>query len=60
MVRWALKHQHEDGFDAAEVLTAWAKKRGRGAWSGRAPEPSPMSQVLMNGKLAEALTRYSS
>jgi hypothetical protein len=57
MVRWALSHQHEEGFEAAEVLTAWAKKRGRGAWSGREPEPTPSLQNL-NGKLAEALVRY--
>jgi len=37
MVRWALSHEDDEGFDAAEVLTAWAKKRGRGAWSDRPP-----------------------
>ena len=59
MVRWALSHQEEDeeGFDAAGVLTAWAKKRGRGVWSEREPEPSPTRQGL-NGKLAEALVRF--
>ena len=58
MVRWALSHeQDEKGFDAAQVLTAWAKKRERGAWSGRVPEPSPAMPDL-NGKLAEALIRY--
>ena len=35
MVRWALSHEDGGGFDTAEVLTAWARKRGRGAWSGR-------------------------
>ena len=35
MVRWALSHEDDEGFDIAEVLTTWAKKRGRGAWSGR-------------------------
>ena len=35
MVRWALSHEDDEGFDPARVLTAWAKKRGRGAWSGR-------------------------
>src|SRR5215211_3025520 len=35
MVRWALSHEDDEGFDASKVLTAWAKKRGRGAWSGR-------------------------
>ena len=35
MVRWALSHEEDEGFDPGKVLTAWAKKRGRGAWSGR-------------------------
>ncbi len=35
MVLWALIHEDDEGFDAAEVLTAWAMKRKRGAWSGR-------------------------
>ena len=35
MVRWALSHEDDGGVDPAEVLTAWAKRRGRGAWSGR-------------------------
>ncbi len=30
MVRWALKHEQDKGFDAAKVLTSWAKKRKRG------------------------------
>ena len=37
MVRWVLSHEDDEGFDTAEILTAWAKKRGRGAWSGRPP-----------------------
>ena len=37
MVRWALSHEDDEGFDTAQVLTEWAKKRGRGAWSGRPP-----------------------
>ena len=59
MVRWALKHQQDDGegFDATKVLTGWAKKRQRGAWSARAAKPSPTRHDL-NGKLAEALIRY--
>jgi len=59
MVRWALSHQgDEEGFDPARVLTDWAQKRGRGAWSGREePEPSPTAQDR-NGKLAETLIRY--
>ncbi len=32
MVRWALKHEHEPGFDAARALPNWARRRGRGAW----------------------------
>ena len=39
MVRWALLHEDDEGFDTAEVLTSWAKKRGRGAWSGRLKRP---------------------
>jgi hypothetical protein len=35
MVRWALSHEDDEGFDPAKVLTAWARKRGRGAWSGQ-------------------------
>jgi hypothetical protein len=35
MARWALSHEDDEGFDAARVLTSWAKKRERGAWSGR-------------------------
>ena len=57
MVRWTLSYQDDGGFDAARVLTNWAKKRGRGAWSGRAPSPS-LSRQNLNGKLAEALIRY--
>src|SRR5215210_7062525 len=30
MVRWALSHEDDEGFDASEVLTNWAKKRERG------------------------------
>ena len=59
MVRWALSHQQdEEGFDAAGVLTAWAKKRGRGAWSARPRTSSPAGHDPMNGKLAEALARF--
>src|SRR5215207_9516546 len=54
MVRWALSHEDDEGFDAAQVLTAWARKRGRGAWSGRPqrPERDPY------GELARALGNY--
>ena len=37
MVRWALSHEDDEGFGTAQVLTEWATKRGRGAWSGRPP-----------------------
>ena len=39
MVRWALSREDDEGFDTAEVLISWAKKRGRGTWSGRPPRP---------------------
>ncbi|MDP9477750.1 MAG: hypothetical protein M3R38_19050 [Actinomycetota bacterium] len=32
MVRWALCHEDDEGFDPAKTLAAWARKRGRGAW----------------------------
>src|SRR3712207_953771 len=32
MVRWALKHEQDPGFDAARALPNWARRRGRGAW----------------------------
>ncbi len=32
MVRWALSHEDDEGFDPAKTLAAWARKRGRGAW----------------------------
>jgi hypothetical protein len=41
MVRWALSHEDDEGFDAAQVLTTWARKRGRGAWSERPPRRMP-------------------
>jgi len=54
MVRWALSHDDDEGFDTAEVLTWWAKKRERGAWSGRPrrPERDPYEE------LARALAGY--
>jgi hypothetical protein len=55
MVRWALSHEDDEGFDPAVVLTAWAKKRGRGAWSGR---PSRRTQDSDGAeRLAVALAR---
>jgi hypothetical protein len=55
MVRWALSHEDDEGFDSAEVLVSWAKKRGRGAWSDRprSPERDPYEE------LASALESYS-
>jgi hypothetical protein len=52
MVRWALSHQDDEGFDTAEVLTAWAKKRGRGAWSGRPRRPERNSDEELTWALA--------
>jgi hypothetical protein len=52
MVRWALSHQDDEGFDTAEVLTSWAKKRGRGAWSGRPRRPERNSDEELTWALA--------
>ena len=57
MVRWALSHEDDEGFDPAKVLTDWAQKRERGAWSRRPTKPSPARQDL-NGKLARVLADY--
>ena len=57
MVRWALSHEDDEGFDTAKVLTDWAQKRERGAWSGR-PHTTSLTKHNLNGKLAEALVRY--
>ena len=57
MVRWALSHEDDEGFDPAKVLTDWAEKRGRGAWLGKPRKPSPTRQDL-NGKLAQVLADY--
>jgi hypothetical protein len=51
MVRWALSHEDE-GFDTAEVLASWAKKRGRGAWSGRPRRPERNSDAELTWALA--------
>ncbi len=32
MVRWALKHEADEGFDASRALPSWARRRGRGRW----------------------------
>jgi hypothetical protein len=52
MVRWALSHEDDEGFDTAEVLISWAKKRGRGAWSGRPPRPQRNSDGALTWALA--------
>ena len=57
MVRWALTHRDDEGFDPAKVLTDWAQKRERGAWSGRPIRSYPKRQAL-NGKLARVLADY--
>ena len=57
MVRWALKHEDDEGFDAAKALTSWAKKRKRGAWSGR-PRFSKSKKQNPNGELARVLASY--
>jgi hypothetical protein len=33
MVRWAIKHEQDTGFDAARALPNWARRRGRGVWN---------------------------
>lgn len=67
MVRWVMKHEGDEDFDAERVLTAWAKKRGRGVWSGRPrflekvgeerKEPE-LEQRDPYAELAQALARY--
>jgi hypothetical protein len=57
MVRWALKHEDDEGFDVAKVLTGWAKKRKRGAWSGR-PRPSKSKGQNHNAELARLLADF--
>jgi hypothetical protein len=52
MVRWAISHEDDEGFDAAEVLTSWAKKRGRGTWSDRPRCPEPNSDGALIWALA--------
>src|SRR3954453_240899 len=46
MVRWALSHEDDEGFDTEKILTDWARKRERGAWWGRPTKPSPKRQNL--------------
>src|SRR3954464_14880351 len=56
MVRWALSHEDDEDFDTEKILTDWARKRERGAWSGR-PTKSSKRQDL-NEKLARVLADY--
>ncbi len=56
MVRWALSHEDDEGFDTAKALTSWAKKRKRGAWSGR-PRPE-RKERNPNGELARLLADF--
>jgi hypothetical protein len=57
MVRWALSHEDDEGFDAAQILTAWAKKRERGAWSGRPPRRVEEDGADGTERLAVSLAR---
>ena len=57
MVRWALSHEDDEGFNPAKVLTEWAQKRERGVWSGR-PSKSSLTRQDLNGKLARVLVDY--
>ncbi len=57
MVRWALSHEDDKGFDAAQVLNSWARKRGRGAWSSRPRRPKPNERDPYRD-LAQALASY--
>src|SRR5215210_4186500 len=49
MVRWALSHEDDEGFDPAKVLTDWAQKRERGSWSGR-PNKFSLPRQDLNGR----------
>jgi hypothetical protein len=57
MVRWAISHEDDEGFDTAKVLTAWAKKRGRGVWSGRSRPPKNEERYL-DDELTRALAEF--
>ena len=57
MVRWALSHEEDEGFDTAKVLTDWAQKRGRGAWSTK-PDNSSEAKKHPNGELARLLADF--
>ena len=57
MVRWALSHEDDEGFDAAKVLTDWARKRGRGAWAAERHKASEEEQSRKE-QLARHLADY--
>jgi hypothetical protein len=57
IVRWALSHEEDEGFDVAKILTTWAQKRKRGVWSTR-PHNSFPTRHSLNGGFAEALIRF--
>jgi hypothetical protein len=57
MVRWALKHEDDEGVDTAKVRTEWAKKRKRGVWSERPPKVRA-AERSPNRALAEALASF--
>ena len=50
MVRWALSHEDDKGFDAAKVLTNWAKKRERGVWG---QEPGRGARIVWGEQESE-------
>jgi hypothetical protein len=57
MVRWALSHEDDEGFDPTKVLTSWAQKRERGAWSTKLRK-FPRAKQNPKEKLAEMLIDY--
>ena len=58
LARWALSHEQDEGFDTAEVLASWARKRGRGAWSGRPRRPERNSDGEFTWVLASFLAEH--
>ena len=45
MVRWALRHEDDPGFDAARALPNWARRRGRGIWNADRWDGAPADGV---------------
>lgn len=41
--RWVLANEGSENYDPARMIQAWAKKRGRGAWSDR---PTEAQQII--------------